>query len=214
MKKIIIFVMCFVMLLTLFSCNSHNFTEEEVIHEGSVSGDTKMYLSLKEINEAVDCIIVGSVTAEHSCVSTGYEVSDFDNFEEYRISNPSKAAFMHLSITTPYTINVEEVISAKNGIDISANNSIFLYQPYGQIKNVRLNSDAEKISVGEKYILFLKQHEIDNVVYYYPISEYQGTAEIVAASSNGRADSKEQIVSDNSLFKNITTIDQVKQALK
>ena len=216
MKRLFVFLLCLLTVLGLLSCSKDdncNHSNEEPLYEATPGLDWKIFSSFKEIDASSDCIIVGTVLEKGECISSGDNLEDFKNFEELRKKSPQESAFLHLSIRTPYTIRVDEIISAKDNIDIAVNDSIILTQRFGQIYNVKLNGNEEDPKIGGKFVFILAQNAFDDKVYYHTLNDSQCIAEIPNANTSNK---KNFITADStfSLFKDITSVEQIKQALK
>lgn len=222
MKIFYLFLATVLLSFSLVACNNTPIPDvhNDATAEQSVSADWIMYDTLASINNSADCTIVAKVLSKNSCLSVGYDASDFSNFSSLLETNSAVAAKMKLSIRTPYTIKIEEVISSD--VNLSAGDTIELYQLGGSFGGVTHNDSATvPLDVGSEYVLILKQRiTSDGTTYYSMITPIQGYAEILTESTatNSRAvdaETSPYLTHElNHLFDAITSTSDIYSALQ
>ena len=216
MKTLCLFLMAVLVSFSLASCGSTPEPVDEHVPENaySVSADWVMFDTLSGINDSADCMIVAKVLSKGSPLSVGYSASEFANFSGLVETNPALASKMNLSIRTPYTIEVKEVISSD--VALSVGDTIDLYQIGGTLGGITLNdSSTVPLDVGAEYVLILDKHVIsDSVTYYCMITPIQGYAEIVETNTNARNKTiTYKTHEENHLFDSISSIADIYDAI-
>lgn len=222
MKTLCLFLVAAIVSFSLLSCSSPTNQVDTQIsgNEYSVSADWIMYDTLSDINESADCIVVAKVLSRNSSISVGYDSSAFDNFPDLIESDPVSASKMKLSIRTPFTIEIEEVISSD--VEISTGDIVDLYQLGGTYSGVTLTEGATTpVEVGSEYVLILKQQVMsDSTTYFSMITPIQGYAEIVENNTSlmnifsSEHSTTYRTHENNHLFDEISSIEDIYDALE
>lgn len=216
MRKVHVLLLTVALVLSLISCSAPSETSiPPKDNVSSVAADWIMFDTLSSINDSADCTIIAKVLTKENAISVGYDESDFANFANYIESDSLLASKMQLSIRTPHTIVVEEVISSK--LDISEGDVLDLYQIGGTLYDVTLtDSTTVPLEIGTKYVLILKQRVTsDSTSYYSMITPIQGYAEIVENDTNARRnDITYQTHEQNHLFDSISSVADIYDAVK
>lgn len=219
MKRVLIVFLVFTLTLSLLACGSNTAEVKQSSDSGfSVAADWIMYDSLSEIDESADCIVVAEVLSKNSPISVGYTADDFSNFSSLVETDSLLASKMKMSIRTPFSIKIEEVISSD--ISIFAGDVVDLYQIGGTYCGVTLaDSSTVPLEVGSVYVLILKQRiTSDSTTYFSMITPIQGYAQIIENDTASRNISNEQTVAfqtheSNHLFDTITSVNDIYDAL-
>ncbi len=222
MKAFFLFLVPIILLFSLVACNNTSIHDvnDRVSDECTVSADWIMYDTLASINNSADCTIIAKVLSKNDSLSVGYDASDFSGFSSLIERDSALASKMKLSIRTPYTIKVEEVVSSN--VSLSVGDTIDLYQIGGSVGGVTLNDSATvPLDVNSEYVLILKQRiTSDGTRYYSMITPIQGYAKILDTSTmmNNKATTGKNnhyLTHElNHLFDSITSTADIYAALK
>lgn len=209
-NRVISLFLIAVLCLVLVSCSATDSAETEtsaVKESFELRGDWKHYESLRELKDDADLIVIGDVSAIGTPYSWEYTEEDFNNADTdddtYNIS------LMVMSIHTPYTVNVSDVLFNRNGYEIGE--TMQIDENCGVFAGYEFKSEnAIEMELDGKYIFALRAIELNGDYVYVTVSPYQGIAQITE-NADGTISITEYEYSN--LYDDMTDIDEIKAAL-
>lgn len=180
----------------------------------SVSCDWVIYDSLAAIRDRADCILIGEVLREEPVCATGYTEEDFENYVSRVSENAYGASKMVLSICTPYTVRVREVLTTDDDA-LAAEQEIRIDQIGGTYCGVTLtDGNTEPLEVGGTYVFLLRRTEGEDS--YFMVTPIQGWAKLSGTDAAVQSASETvqfEVNAINHLYDGLTTLDGLRGAL-
>ncbi len=209
--------------LLLVSCSQteqlQSDTDASVDTDSMFYIDTAYYDSVSELNSVTDCVIVAKIISKGDCLSIGHTAEEFEAYDTTVQNDTTAASLLKMSIRTPYTVEVESVLSSE--CDLAVGDTVTLHQIGGTYHGVTLSAaDVIPLDTDGTYVLFLNAFDYENETYYAMSSLVQGYAQLsdntvegdVMAASNTSV----SLIThpNNHLFDNITSLSDLQQALE
>lgn len=230
MRRIFFGLCVFFLLSTFCACSENQYLEIEECSERQdggkidpnveitptvgVSCDWVIYDSLAAIRDRADCILIGEVLREEPVCATGYTEEDFENYVSRVSENAYGASKMVLSICTPYTVRIREVLTTDDDA-LAAEQEIRIDQIGGTYCGVTLtDGNTEPLEVGGTYVFILRRTEGEDS--YFMVTPIQGWAKL--SGSDAAVQSASEMVqfevnAINHLYDGLTTLDGLRGAL-
>lgn len=223
--------LCVFFLLSIFcACSENQYLELEECSERQdggkidpnveitptvgVSCDWVIYDSLAAIRDRADCILIGEVLREEPVCATGYTEEDFENYVSRVSENAYGASKMVLSICTPYTVRIREVLTTDDDA-LAAEQEIRIDQIGGTYCGVTLtDGNTEPLEVGGTYVFILRRTEGEDS--YFMVTPIQGWAKLSGADAAVQSTSETvrfEVNAINHLYDGMTTLDGLRGAL-
>lgn len=230
MRRIFSGLCVFFLLSTFCACSENQYLELEECSERQdggkidpnveitptvgVSCDWVIYDSLAAIRDRADCILIGEVLCEEPVCATGYTEEDFEDYASRVSENAYGASKMVLSICTPYTVRIREVLTTDDDA-LAAEQEIRIDQIGGTYCGVTLtDGNTEPLEVGGTYVFILRRTEGEDS--YFMVTPIQGWAKLSGADAAVQSTSETvrfEVNAINHLYDGLTTLDGLRGAL-